>query len=381
MPGRSILHVVTTIEMGGIETLVRDLAALQTRAGHIVHVCCAGGRAGVLAHDFADLGVPVHVPAGYRRLRSLPRFTAGIWRILGQVRPDVIHVHTETFAALVPILLARLRGVRAIVRSAHSCLTEDRGVRWLWRRLEVALCALLETRLVAVSTDVRRARAQHLQLPPVWYTVIYNGVDTARFAAPGSNGIDPAALIGKQAERERVFLITCVARLQPPKNPELLVRAMAELVRRDCPREAHLLLAGTGDLEPGLQRLTRELGLTDRVHLLGLRQDVPALLRQTDLFALASHTEAFGISVVEAMAAGKAVVATDVPGLREIIVHGQTGLLVAAQDPAAFADALERLLRDAALREAMGQAGRARAEQNYSLAACAAAYEDLYAQT
>jgi glycosyltransferase involved in cell wall biosynthesis len=142
-----------------------------------------------------------------------------------------------------------------------------------------------------------------------------------------------------------------------------------------------LLLVGTGDLEPGLQRLTRELGLTDRVHLLGLRQDVPALLRQTDLFALASHTEAFGISVVEAMAAGKAVVATDVPGLREIIVHGQTGLLVAAQDPAAFADALERLLRDAALREAMGQAGRARAEQNYSLAACAAAYEDLYAQT
>ncbi len=380
MPVRSILHVVTTVEMGGIETLVRDLAALQTRAGHTVHVCCASGHAGVLEPDFVALGVGVHVPPGYRGLRSLPRFAASIWRLLGQLRPDILHLHTETFTALVPALLARLRGVRTIVRSTHACLDQDRGVRRLWRRVEMTLSVLLGARLVAVSTDVRRARAEHLQLPQAWYTVIYNGVDTARFAGAGLNGLDSAALIGKKAERQRIFLITCVARLQPPKNPELLLRAMAELVRRECPREPHLLLAGTGDLEPALRRLVRELGLADRVHLLGLRQDVPALLRQTDLFAIASHSEAFGISVVEAMAAGKAVVATDVPGLREIIVHGETGLLVAPQDPAAFADALERLLRDAALRDAMGQAGRARAAGNYSLAACAAAYEALYAQ-
>jgi glycosyltransferase involved in cell wall biosynthesis len=376
----SILHVVTTIEMGGIETLVRDLAALQTQAGYTVNVCCAGGCAGVLEPDFMARGVGVHVAAGYRRLRHLPRFAASIWRILGRLRPDILHVHTESFSALVPILFARLRGVRAVVRSMHSCvpLRTERHVRRMWRHVEVALSVALGAHVVAVSQDVLRNEAQRLRIPARWLSVIDNGVNIERFRADGHASPSLASLIGRDAARESVFLLICVARLQPPKNHALLLRAMADLVGRGCPREPHVLLVGPGDLEAELRCLAAELKLNERVHFLGLRKDIPALLGMSDAFVISSHFEGLPLSVIEAMAAGKAIVATAVPGLKEIVVHGQTGLLVAPGDPRQLADALEALLRDPVRCRTMGLAARARAVSAYSLEACARAYETLY---
>jgi glycosyltransferase involved in cell wall biosynthesis len=380
-PG-SILHVVTTIEMGGIETLVRDLAALQVQAGYTVNVCCAGGCGGVLEPDFAAMGAGVHVAAGYRKLRGLPRFAASIWRILGRTRPDILHLHTESFSAFVPILLARLRGVRSVVRSKHSCVPQraERDVRWLWRHVEVALSVALGARVVAVSNDVLRNEVRRLRIPSRWVTVIDNGVNADRFRVDGHEGVPLSSLIGKGTARDRLFLMICVARLMPPKNHALLLKAMAELVGRGCPREPHLLLAGPGDLEAGLRRLATELKLDEHVHFLGLRKDIPALLGVSDVFVISSHFEGLPISVIEAMAAGKPIVATAVPGLKEIVLHGQTGLLAEPGDPRQLADALETLLRDPVLCRTMGLAARARAVSHYSLEACAKAYEALYRQ-
>jgi glycosyltransferase involved in cell wall biosynthesis len=379
----AILHVVTTIEMGGIEMLVRDLAAVQSRAGYAVHVCCAGGHAGVLAPDFAAMGAIVHVAAAHPRLRWVPRFARSMWQILRQVRPDILHIHTESFSAFIPILFARLCGVRAIVRSMHSCVPDgaERHLRRAWRHVEVALSVALGTHVVTVSQEVRRNEVQRLRIPPRWIHVIDNGVNPDRFGANGRDaGLAVSSLIGREAPRDRVFLLICVARLMPPKNHALLLNAMAELVARGGPREPHLLLVGPGDLEAELRRLASRLKLDEHVHFLGLRKDIPALLAASDAFAISSHFEGLPISVIEAMAAGKPIVATAVPGLTEIVVHEQTGLLVAPGDPSKFADALEVLLRDPVRCRRMGLAARARAIHQYSLEACARAYEALYRQ-
>ncbi len=376
----SILHVVTTVEMGGIEILVRDLAAQQRKAGYTVNVCCSSGHGGVLESDFATLGVGVYCASAYRGRWSLPRVMASIWGILRHVRPNIVHIHTESVFAIIPALMARLQGTPSLVRSLHLCVPggTDGWLRRRWRRLEMTGCVWLGVRIVGVSSDVRHDESRRVGIPEEWITVIDNGIDTERFGAEGRGHLALTTLIGREAPRERMFLMLCVARLQPQKNHALLVRATADLLRRDCPREPHLLLAGVGELEADLRRLSRELGVNDYVHFLGLRRDVPDLLAETDVFVMSSDFEGFGISVAEAMSAGKPVIATDVPGFKSVVAHGQTGLLIAPGDPHRFADALESLLRDPALGRTMGQAARARAVANYSLEACARAYEALY---
>lgn len=380
-PG-SILHVVTTIEMGGIETLVRDLAALQSAEGYHVSVCCVSGHAGVLEPDFVAKGIGVYCATPYRGKWSLPRSAASMWTILRRVRPQVVHLHIGGSLGLLSALMARLQGARSLVRSLHLCVPNwfERGWRRLWGRLEFAACVRLGVQVVAVGDEVRRTEVERLHIPDAWVHVIDNGIDTDRFKADGRCSLPLMALIGKEVPRTQVFLMLCVARLQPQKNHALLVRAVAELVNRRGPVEPHLLLAGVGELEPDLRRLSQDLGTEHHVHFLGLRRDVPDLLAATDIFVMSSHFEGLPISVIEAMAAAKPVVATNVPGLQKVVVTGQTGWLVGPDDPRQFADGVERFMRDPVLCRTMGLAARARAVSHYSLEACAKAYEALYRQ-
>jgi len=375
----SILHVVTSVEVGGIEILVRDLARLQRAAGYQVNVCCIGGWAGALEQDFLGLGVGVHPTRRWRSPGGIPRCAASVAGILRRTRPTIVHVHTEGMAAILPVLIARAHGVRSLVRSIHSCYHHGSSrVRRLWFRLELSLSVALGTRIVAVSEEVRRWESQHLRLPESWITVVENGLDLERFANASGRAVDLAALIGQTGPRQQLFLVLCVAGLRPEKNHAVLLRAMAELRRRGCPRDPHLLLAGAGQLEAELRRLAQELDLERHVHFLGLRRDIPELLAAADVFAMASDREGLPICAAEAMAAGKPVVATNVPGLAAVIVDNHTGLLVPPRNPEALADALERLARDPDLCQRLGSAGRARAMQRYSIRACAAAYERLY---
>jgi glycosyltransferase involved in cell wall biosynthesis len=168
--------------------------------------------------------------------------------------------------------------------------------------------------------------------------------------------------------------LIAVGRLKAPKDFLTLVRALAALPDRAF--EAQIV--GDGPDREEVAAEIRRLGLEGRVQLAGERSDVPELLAGSDVFVLSSRSEGLPVSVLEAMAAELPVVASDVGGLAELVVDGETGVLVAPGDPTALADALGRLLDDRELRQRLGAAGRARAEDSFDLAAFRRAHVELY---
>jgi len=206
--------------------------------------------------------------------------------------------------------------------------------------------------------------------------VVPNFVEPDAFEVPTPRArADARAALGVPAGAR---VVGVVARLDPVKDHATLIRAFALLAPRLA--EAHLVIAGDGPGRAELESLATGLGLRERIHFAGMLPSRPNPHHWFDVSALASLSEGFPNSVVEAMAAARPVVATDVGGIRDALTDGETGLLVPAADPAAFAGALERLLRDPAAAEAMGRAGRARAEEHFAAAPVLAGLLSLYAE-
>jgi glycosyltransferase involved in cell wall biosynthesis len=215
-------------------------------------------------------------------------------------------------------------------------------------------------RYVFVSDEIR-AEAQELGLDPGRFVTIRNGVDLARFS-------------GSRESSGPVVLY--VGRLSEEKRPALLVRAFPRVLER-VP-EARLVLAGPGPLEGELKSLVAELGLEERVALLGARSDVPELHRRARVYALPSASEGSPNALLEALAAGTPVVATDIPGVREIARPEREALLVPRDDPEALARAVVRLLEDPALAARLSAAGRERVAQEFDLERVADRYSELF---
>jgi glycosyltransferase involved in cell wall biosynthesis len=172
------------------------------------------------------------------------------------------------------------------------------------------------------------------------------------------------------------LVITVVARLFKEKGHDDFFAALAE-VRRSHP-EVLALLVGDGRARQECEYTVQKLNLEDNVLFAGLRDDVPAILDISDVYALSSHGEGLSIAILEAMASGKAIVATDVGGNRELIDHGQTGLLVPARDPQAMAQALAYMLENPEQRSRMGESARVRARDRFSLREAVRRTEALY---
>jgi glycosyltransferase involved in cell wall biosynthesis len=202
--------------------------------------------------------------------------------------------------------------------------------------------------------------------------VIENGIELEHYG----RAADRASLrLSLGLDPDRRYLVA-VARFHPVKDHVTLLRGFQQVAARRP--DVDLLLAGDGPLREQLQELTRTLGVTGRVHFLGVRSDVPALLKAADLFALTSLSEAASLTVLEAMASYLPVVVTAVGGNPEMVRDGREGVLVPRGDTAAVAAALLRLLDDPAAAAALGAAGRARVEQHYQLGQTVENYWRLY---
>jgi glycosyltransferase involved in cell wall biosynthesis len=227
-------------------------------------------------------------------------------------------------------------------------------------------------RVVGVGAAVRQALIANEGLPARRVEVLYNGIDVDAFAAAP----DRAAARRELGVGLDDFVLLQVARLDYLKDHATAVRTLARVVKQ-VPR-ARLVLVGDGPERPGIENLIRELNVGDAVRFLGLRKDVDRLLHGADLFLLTSVSEGIPLTVIEAMAAGLPVVATDVGGLREVVADGLTGLLAPAKGDAGLAACVARLAGDAELRRAMGAAGRARAKDHFDEPRMAAEYGRIY---
>ena len=339
---------------GGASTMVEVLARGLARRGHAVVVFARPGSQLQKAVE-ADLpcepilhGADFPPAAILRCLRTFRRHGTEI--VVSSILTDSRLTVPAARLARIPVVARRV-GVDAF------------GGGWMQG---------LHDRMVDVYVANSRATRQVMLdsapwLDPARVALVYNGVD-----ADGIASAAPAAL-GLPAD---ALAIGFAGRLDPQKGADLL----PDIWERIHPRlpNAHLVIVGQGSCE---KEMRRRMEGSPRVHWLGFRRDVPAILRALDLLVVPSRTEAFGLAAAEAMAAGVPVVASTAGGLPEVVMDGETGVLVPPEDPAAVAEAVVSLAGDADARRRLGDAGRERVRRHFSLDAVLDGYESLLERT
>jgi glycosyltransferase involved in cell wall biosynthesis len=360
-----VLQVLPSFELGGAETIAVHLCeALDKTRFQVGAVSLSSPSKSDLENQLEEIGIPLwHLNKG----RGFdPLLLLSFDRLLRTFDPRVIHTHLHVLKyTLLPSVLRR---IPARVHTLHTLADmQVEASERMSHRLAVRLGVVLVPVAAQVAASI--ARVYGFRGGPV----IPNGIPVARYAKPA---ISPGAWRGENGFRHDDVLFVCVARLGPPKNQRLLIDAFLEGAASD--RRAHLLLVGDGPSRRDLEAQVDELRLRDRVHFLGWRTDIPEILAASDVFVLSSDFEGNPLAVLEALAAGKPVVATAVGGVPELVDDGETGTLVSTGDVPAFARAMGTLLADSELRERMGRFAGLRALRDFDIQAMARAYEELY---
>jgi glycosyltransferase involved in cell wall biosynthesis len=355
-----VLLVITLAEVGGAQSYVASL--LPALAERYDVVLAAHGE-GPLREAAAEAGARFVPLRHVRRPISPWRDLAGLVelsRLLRSERPQVMHASSSKAGVLGRLAAAASRvpirffTVHGWAFSAYS------GLPSLLYRLADRLMKPLTTVTICVSQNELAAGLEA-------------GTCSAERSVVIRNAVDVAAAARSQHDRDTPRLIA-VGRLKAPKDFLTLMRAFAELPEGSF----EALIVGDGPDRATVEAEIHSLGLDGRVRLAGERDDVPALLAASDVFVLSSRSEGLPLSVLEAMAAELPVVASDVGGLRELVVDGETGILVPPGDAEALAAALGRLVEDRDLRRRLGAAGRAHAETFFDLTAFRRAHVELY---
>jgi L-malate glycosyltransferase len=362
---RSIYHYTDSRVLGGAEHALLMLIGALDRNAWRTTLLLGGGDAAALGEEARRLDAGVRqiapMPLGLEGARRVP----GLVRLLRAERPAVFHAHLSwPLAAKYALAAAVISRVPAVVATVQLIPQFEPGRSSL---VQLRALAAGVDRYIAVSHDIATELIERFRWPASKVEVVHNAVEVERFAGPAPPGLREQ-LTGKP---DRPVVLTC-ARLHEQKGHRTLLRAATEVP------EAVFALAGEGPERAALESLAEELEVSDRVRFLGPRADVPALLAACDVFALPSLYEGSSLAILEAMAAGRAVVASAIGGTEELIDDGQTGLLVAPDDPGALAAALRRLLGDRTLRSSL--AGRARqvAESRFTRDAMARRVECIY---
>jgi len=318
-------------------------------------------------HDLDGIRViEVGLTPGGKGWWAQSRFAVRLAAALRRHRIQVVHSHARS-ADRLALALAHMAGVK-VVRTMHNVP-------------RAATRSGLGTRLMELFTDrwtaVGPSVADYMKqwgIKPGKIVTILNGSDLSLFrkGEPEERRKARAAL-GLEPES---ILCLAVGRLFPQKNYPMLLRSF-DAARRQA-SGLRLVIAGEGPERAALEALIRELDLGGRATLLGLRDDVPDLLRAADIFLMASQYEGLGCAAVEALASSKPVVATRVEGLRDVVLHDQTGYLVDSGDADAFAAAIVQLAGQPELRQRFGRRGREDAEERFSLEGMVRRYENVY---
>jgi glycosyltransferase involved in cell wall biosynthesis len=358
------LHVFLDLSIGGAQTIfLNTLRAVDPTRCRIVVACLE--TPGALMAEVAELA-----PVYYRT-----RFGSNdvgallfLFRLMRAEQVDVVHTYLYSRSSVYGRLAAILARVPVIIAAEMGRVGQYPwkrwGAEWLLTRFTAHFVALSQaTRVDLIHTQ---------QVPPSKVTVIYPGVDLTRFDVQETPSIVRCGL----GLPDHALVIGVVARLDPVKGHADLIAALPRILQ--AVPTTRLVFIGDGPAATGLRRQVHEVGLAEQVHFFGGRRDIPRLLRALDVFVLPSRQEGLGLAIIEAMAAGLPVVATRVGGIPEVVVDGETGLLVASGNSVELADAIVYLLSNPHIRRQMGVRGRQRVEAHFTTQQTATNLETLY---
>ena len=285
---------------------------------------------------------------------------------------DVIQTFTHYSNVIGPII-AWLTGVKVRISSQRNVLV-NHPMWFLWLDRVIANSFLVQ-KMVAVSEDTRRFAIRRQGIKSSKLVTIYNSIDTDYFQPLTSSEEKQALRVNLSvADTERIVLT--VAKLHPQKGHCYLIQAIPSILKRFP--NVRFLFAGEGELFEDLKNLVKQTGIVSAVSFLGVRQDIPQLLSLSDVFVLPSLWEGMPNAVLEAMAVGTPVVATNVGGGPEVIIGDETGILVPSEDSDALAQAIIRLLEDPVLRQTLAEEAQRWVLENLTEEKNISAYEQLY---
>lgn len=371
-PRPLIAHVVFRFAVGGLENgvvnLVNRLPADRWRHSIVALTDVDSSFARRIERDDVSL-VELHKPPGHG-IWQYPK----LWTTFRRLQPDV--VHTRNLAALEAQAPAWAAGVRARVHGEHGRDIDDPDGTNRRHILTRRAYRPLVQRYVALSRDLAGYLQGKVGVPATRLRQIYNGVDTVRFSPAERR----QPIEGSPFNDPSLWVIGSVGRMQTVKAQPLLARAFVAALESNPALSDHLrlVLVGDGALRAECEKVLRDAGLSGLAWFAGERADIPAVMRGLDVFVLPSLVEGISNTILEAMASGLPVLATDVGGNADLVRDGVTGVIVPAGDVAALARALVAVSSERETARTMGREGRKRVEQYFSLEAMVAAYDDLY---
>ncbi len=361
-----ILQVITSLRTGGAERLVVDLSKQMKLLGNEVEILLFDGTETPLRAEAEAAGVPVRaLSKGWQAMRN-PLLFFKLLRELRKNRYDVIHAHNTSCQLLIAVA-SYFQHLR-LVTTEHN--TDNRRRRWRGYRPVDRWMYRRYRRIICVGDETRQALAAWLALSDLTsrLTVIPNGIDMSKFTE---------AIPSEDITSQRGRMILMVSAFRPQKDHPTLIRALSNL-----PKEYRLFLAGGSETDEDrkyqndCKQLVSELGLGDRVRFLGVRSDVPQLLAAADVVVLSTAYEGMSLSLLEAMAAGRPLIASDVPGVHDLV--SGAGLLFPFGDDRRLAELIRQVCEDPSFAAEVGVKCRARAA-DYDVAETARRYLQEYA--
>ena len=316
-----------------------------------------GYRSVLVAHPDGELAR--RASEGHDLIRLAPRTEVDLhagWRlsrIIKELKPDIVHAHDPHAVAAASLALAfntsLTRQPLIASRRVAFHLKAHAFSRWKYHQVDCFIAASDSIHTVLLNDGIAASNI----------VTVHEGIDIHRIQVETMANIHAELWLPVQAP-----IVGAIGALTPEKGHRHLIDAAA-LVVREVP-DARFVILGEGELRPALERQIRELHLDKHVFLPGFRQDVLGFLRAFDVFVMPSLSEGLGTSLLDAMAASKATVATNTGGIPEVVVDGETGLLVPPRDHQALAHAIATLLKDQKRREKMGAAGLERVQRIFS---------------
>lgn len=355
--GLKILQIISSSATSGAERHVLSLSKLLIERGHSVEVICPSG--GWLAEGLREKGINVHETE--MKGRGWFKTTAYVMRRMRSEQIDLVHSHLTraTYFGAVSGLLCRVPAISTVHVANHD---------QVYKRM-----ARGQNKLIAVSNYVkgmlhgRGIRDQFIE-------TVYNGTDFQDIGATPASDVKREFGIPDDSR-----IIGLVGRVCREKGHPLMLDAMRKIAREHP--NAHLMMVGRIEpgFEPEMRQIVGDAGLQDRLTFTGVRHDVPRLIDACEFTAMPSHQETFGVAAIEAMARGKAVIASKVGGLPEVVRHRQTGLLVDLRSES-IAEASNYLLSNALESEQMGAQGKSIVQQKFTLRHMVDRVEAVYGQ-
>jgi glycosyltransferase involved in cell wall biosynthesis len=359
-----VLLLAVGLDVGGTETHVLELASGVDRRFNVL--VCSLKPLGVLGEELKARGVRVMSLGG--RGKYDPRVLWRLWHVFREERPDVVQAFLF-WANIAARLIGRLIPQSRIISSYHDEVVSE---GWLNRAIDQTTMRWTKY-MVCCSQAVRRTVEQRIGGDKEQFVVIPFGVDVNRFRD------SEKTMAGSTPLKPGLPVIGTVCRLvEPKKGLKYLLEAVAQLEQEAGKPVCQVLLVGEGPAEQSLRALSERLGISARVGFAGVRRDIPEVLSLMSIFILPSLYEGFGIAILEAMAAGKPVVATMVGGIQEFVLSGQSGFLVPPGDAPALARAIKQLLDEPEKARAMGRQGQEHVKKHYSIESVVRQHEQLY---